>query len=435
MKLLTFFLFLCAYAAWLTFSYLLTQILMQPRTRGAKLFWVTEAMILLTIGGFFAMIYLLSGLWSLQLVVLFLAAAQLGVALGAFLNGVLGSSSEKSRSRMRAAGGEIGLRYPKVTVSMYGISSLILVGYVVIGAIIHFRYPWNSQALHVAAVKYTLIGMIFVPNIPVWAEIATLLASEELDESTRQQVLINQLAGMVLNALFISLALWAFGVGAGELPATLATMAKTFSTRVTILVLAFPMVVFMLPYWIGTQRGSRFRLHLLGKRRDLTSKLADILETPLGAKYVPDITALHNKVTVELNNTMDSSPVMAFHSANPNPVPASFDAIKYFVADSKDLDPRFQHADDLLKFGGELQEITADLQARPQTSVVRAAERWGRKYEIRKAELAGALDTTHAAKPVVLLAVGTLVSALISSILSDVGKTAWAAIAGGTLHK
>ncbi len=435
MKLLTFLLFLCAYAAWLTLSYLLTEIFSRPRTRGAKLFWVTEGTIVLTIVGFFALIYLLSGLWSLQLVVMFLAAAQLGVALGAFLNAVLGSSSEKSRSRIRAAGGEIGLRYPKVTVSMFILSGLILAGYVVMGAIIHFRYPWNSQVLHVAAVKYTLIGVIFVPNIPVWAEMAALLAAEELDETTRQQVLINQLAGMVLNALFISLALWAFGVGAGDLPATLATVVQTFSTRVTILVLAFPMVMFMLPYWIGTQRGSHYRLQLVRKRRELTSKLADILETPLGAKYVPEITALQTQVTTELSNTLDSSPVMTFHSANPVQAPASFDAIKFFVADSMDLDPRFQHADELVKFDGELKEINADLQAKTQIGVIRTAERWSRKYEIRKADLAGALDTTHAAKPVVLLAVGTILSALISSILSDVGKTAWAAIAGGTMHK
>lgn len=434
MRLLTFFFFLCAYGAWILLSLKLTQILTQPRTRGVKLFWVAEGMILVSIVGLFTMIYSLSGLWNWRLVALFLAAAQLGVILGALLNAALGSSSEQSGSRMKAAGAEIALRYPNVTAAILKFSQVILVANVVVAAIIHFHYPWNSQTLHVAAVKYLLVGVIFLPYIPVCAQMATLLASEELDESTRQEVLINQLAGMLSNALFISLAAWAFGVGAGDLPATLATLAKTFSARVTIFVLAFPMVLFMLPYWIGTQRGYRFRAKLLGKRREFTARLADILETPVAANYVPDIAALHNDVNAEFSNIMQSSPAMEFHSANPNPPPATFDFMKVFVVDSKDLDPRFQHADDLLKFAGELEAITTDLQARSQTSAVRAAERWSRKYEMRKAELAGAIDTTHV-KPVVLLAVGTILSALVSSVLSDVGNTAWAAITGAAVHK
>ncbi|HYM78658.1 MAG TPA: hypothetical protein VE377_21995 [Candidatus Dormibacteraeota bacterium] len=434
MRFLTFFLFLCVYGAWLWSSAGLTKILGQPRTRGVKRFWVSEGMIVLGIFGTFALIYLLSGLWNWQLVALFLAAGQLGVVLGAVLNAVLGQTSEQSRSRMMAAGGEIAVRHPIVTASMLALSALILVGYVVTSAIIHFRYPWNSEALHAAAVKYTLIGVIFVPSIPIWAEMAAVLASEELDEGTRQEILINQLAGMLSNALFISLAAWAFGVGRGDLPASLATLAKTFSARVTIFVLAFPMVLFMLPYWTGTQRGYRFRSKLLGRRREFTSKLANTLETPVAAKYLSDIVALRDEVKVELGKVMQCSPVMAFHSSSTGPPPATVAALASFVSDSKDLDPRFQHADDLLKFDGELQEITSDLQARPQTSVVRAAERWSRKYEIRKADLAGDVDTTNA-KPVMLLVVGTLVSALVSSVLSDVGNTAWAAITGAAVHK
>ena len=128
----------------------------------------------------------------------------------------------------------------------------------------------------------------------------TMLSSEELDENTRQQLLISQWAGILSYAPLISLALWAFGIGAGQLPATLTSIASTFSARVTVVVLAFPILLFMLPYWIGTQRGNRFRVALAGKMRDFTAKLADLLRTPLPTSYIPALAALQAEVLAEL---------------------------------------------------------------------------------------------------------------------------------------
>ncbi len=435
MRLFTFFLFILAYGIFLVASTYLSKVLTKSRINGFVFFWGNEGMILLSILSTFVFIYLLSGLWSWQLVAIFLATSQLGVILGAVLNAALGSSSEKSRSRTKAAGGEIGLKHPIIFIVAMSLAAIILLGYFVLGAIIHFRYPWDSQVLHVAAVKYTLLGMIFVPNIPIWGQMAAMLSSEELDEDTRQQLLITQWAGILSYATLISLALWAFGIGAGPIPATLASIASTFSARVTVVVLAFPLLLFMLPYWIGTQRGNRFRGKLAGKMRDFTAKLTDLLLTPIPASYAPALAALQTEVLAELTATMQCSPIMALHPANPNTPPAALEAVKDAVADSQDLDPRFHHVDELIKFDSGLQQIAADLQAQPPLRVIRAAERWGRKYQIRKTELAAEIDSSSNARPVVLLAVGTLLSALISSVLSDVGKTAWTAIASGAAHK
>jgi hypothetical protein len=435
MKMLTFFLFLGAVALQTSANVYLVKNLTLPRVSGRRFFFATEGRVLLTIFGTLLYIYLLSGLWSWHLVILFLVLSQLGVILGTVLNAALGSSSEKSRSRINAAMGEIGLNHPVIYTASSFLAAITLLGFLVAAAIAHFRYPWSSQPLYVAAVKYTLIGMIFVPNIQSWGRTAAILSSEDLDEDTRQQVLINQLADMLSYAIFISLALWAFGVGSGPLPATLATVANTFSARVSIIVLAFPMLLFMLPYWIGTQRGSRFRLKLAGKRRDFTTTLADILKTPLAASYIPAITDLRTHVEAELADTMQSSEIMKFHSANVDKPPPGLTYAKPFVEASQDIDPRFRYVDELIKFDGELQQIAADLQAQPPLRVIRAAERWSRKYEIREKELSIEINSSSSARPVVLLAVGTLPSALISSVLSDVGKTAWSAIASGTAHK
>jgi hypothetical protein len=433
MRIVTFLLFLCAYVLWIWAATKMTKQLTRPTMRGARMFWATESFGLLSNIGFFVLIYLISGFWNWRMLVLFLIASQLGIIVGWLLNALLGSQSEQSYPRIMAAGGEIGLTYPRITLSLVGVSALVTLAYVVAGGIIHFRYPWNSPELHIAAVKYTLIFLIFGNYPAMMAEVAAMLASENLDESTRQQIFINQLAGMIPTALFVALALWAFGAGGAEVPATFANVSKVFSIRVTLLMVGFFFLLFILPYFIGTQRANRKRTKLLERKRDLTGRLADLLESPVATKYAPGIAQLRSEIGSEWQALTTSSGVFAL-AQDPNPSEET-KAIAAAVNESRSLDPRFQHADGLAAFDAELVEINDDLQAQPPGTVVAAAERWSKKYENRKAELSTNITTTHNAKPLVTAALGMVVSALVSSILSGVGSAAWGAISGGAVHK
>ncbi len=265
------------------------------------------------------------------------------------------------------------------------------------------------------------------------AQVAAMLASENLDENTRQQIFINQLAGMIPTALFVALALWAFGAGGAEVPATFATISKAFPIRVTLMMVGFFFLLFILPYFIGTQRASRKRTKLLERKRELTGKLADLLESPVATKYAPGISQLRAEISTERQTLTASSPVFAL-AQDPSPSEET-KAIVLALNESRSLDPRFQHADGLVALDAELVEINDDLQAQPAGTVVAAAERWSKKYEIRKAELSTKITSTHDAKPLVTAALGMVVSALVSSILSGVGSAAWGAISGGAVHK
>ncbi len=433
MRIVTFLLFLCAYALWIWAATKMTNQLTRPTMRGARMFWATESFGLLSNIGFFVLIYLISGFWNWRMLVLFLVASQLGILVAFLLNAILGTQSEQSYPRILAAGGEIGLTYPKVTLSLIAVSTLVTLAYVVAGGIIHFRYPWNSPELHIAAVKYTLIFLIFGNYPAMMAQVAAMLASENLDENTRQQIFINQLAGMIPTALFVALALWAFGAGGAEVPATFATISKAFPIRVTLMMVGFFFLLFILPYFIGTQRASRKRTKLLERKRELTGKLADLLESPVATKYAPGISQVRAEISTERQTLTASSPVFAL-AQDPSPSEET-KAIVLALNESRSLDPRFQHADGLVALDAELVEINDDLQAQPAGTVVAAAERWSKKYEIRKAELSTNITSTHDAKPLVTAALGMVVSALVSSILSGVGSAAWGAISGGAVHK
>ncbi len=433
MRVVTFVLFLCAYVLWIWAATIMTKQLTRPTMRGGRMFWATEIFGLLSNIGFFILIYLISGFWNWRLLFLFLVASQLGILVAFLLNTILGSQNEQSYPRILAAGGEIGLTHPKLVLSLMGISALVMLAYVVASGILHFRYPWNSPALHIAAVKYTLIFLIFGNYPAMMAQVAAMLASENLDESTRQQIFVNQLAGMIPTALFVALALWAFGAGGAEVPATVATVSKAFSLRITLLMMGFFLVLFILPYYIGTQRAGRKRMKLLHRKRDLIGRLADLLESPVAFKYAPGLYELRDEISTEWRALMSSSPVLTIDQ-DPNPTEDT-KTIAVAVKESSALDPRFQHATDLARLDAEMKEIGDDLQTQAPDTVVAAAERWSKKYENRKAELASTIAGTHDKKPLVTVALGMVVSALVSSILSGVGQAAWGAISGGTVHK
>ncbi len=94
MRIVTFLLFLCAYALWIWAATKMTNQLTRPTMSGARMFWATESFGLLSNIGFFVLIYLISGFWNWRMLVLFLVASQLGILVAFLLNAILGTQSE-----------------------------------------------------------------------------------------------------------------------------------------------------------------------------------------------------------------------------------------------------------------------------------------------------------------------------------------------------
>ena len=435
MRIFTFVLFLIAYGLWLWGSGKLFQ---QISGSGRGFVWVTQGMIVLSYGGFFAFIYLLSGLWSTALVVLFFVASQLGVVLAWILNLAFGSSSEASTSRIFAAGAEFGLRYPLLTRVLQGFCVVVMFAYVIVAGVIHFRYPWNSYPLHVGAVKYTLIFLIFGSYPMFLAGMVAMLSAENIDESTRQQILVNQLGGMIPNALFVALALWAFGAGGNDVPASLGLVLHTYSPRVIGLIVAFFVLLFVLPYWIGNQRGNRRRRKLLEKRRDFTAELARVLEAPTPTKYTSNLDGLRGKVASEWRSVMNSSPVMDLctkYEKDASQVDMQLQVIAAEISKSKQLDPRFPYVEGLSELDSQIKDISDFLQGRPPGTIVEDARGVSETLEKQKSEIDQLINPKHTAKPVMAGLVATIVSAVVATVASGIGQAAWGAISHGGMHK
>ena len=393
-----------------------------------SLFWKTEIATLMSNAGFFAFIYLLSGMWNLRLVILFVVAGQLSIIMALVLNSLLSSQGEKFTARVFAGGGELGMKYVKFSYFALAMLVVLLIAYLIAAGIIHFRYPWQSPVLVAASVKYTLL--FFISSYPfLFTEIIATITSENLDEDTRQGIFISQMTGIIPTALFAALALWAFGVGGADLPVSFGHLSHSFSLKITLILVAYFCLLVLIPYLIGTQRGKRKRLALLRERQGQARTLADILESPAGSRYVPKLTALRDQVAAEREAVRQGHQLMLlddWKTNSPADFPEKVAPLVEAYRTSRELDPRCVFFSYLTQLESDLQDIIDDLQARTPETIEDAAAKWSKTYETRQAQLSEEIKGTSSARPLVTGAVGAVATAVVSPILAGVGKAAWA---------
>ena len=425
-KLLFFLVFLCAVGLWMWGGSVLNKEVIRDVGKDS-LFRNTETM-LLSNAALFVFIYLLSGMWNLRLVMLFVVAGLLSIIMARVLKSLLGSEGDKIDSQVFATGGEVGMKLPPAALAMLAV---LLIAYLIAAGIIHFRYPWGSPVLVAASVKYTLL--CFIGTYPLLlTTIIGVITSENLDEDTRQGVFISQMTAVIPTALYVALALWAFGVGGADLPVSFGNLSHSFSLRTTLILIAYFGGLVLLPYFIGTQRGKRKRLGLLHEKQEYMRTLADILESPAASRYVSKLTALRDQAAAEREALKQSHQLMLLdESATSSPADFSEQATPLVKAYrlSRDLDPRSKFFDYLAQFENQLEEIISDLQARPPATMEDAAAKWSKLYERNNAQLAKEIKRTTGAAPLVTVAVGTVATAIVSPILAGVGKAAWSWIA------
>ena len=421
-KLLFFLVFLCAVGLWMWGGSVLNKEVIRDVGKDS-LFRNTETM-LLSNAALFVFIYLLSGMWNLRLVMLFVVAGLLSIIMARVLKSLLGSEGDKIDSQVFATGGEVGMKLPPAALAMLAV---LLIAYLIAAGIIHFRYPWGSPVLVAASVKYTLL--CFIGTYPLLlTTIIGIITSENLDEDTRQGVFISQMTAVIPTALYVALALWAFGLGGADLPVSFGNLSHSFSLRTTLILIAYFGGLVLLPYFIGTQRGKRKRLGLLHEKQEYMRTLADILESPAASRYVSKLTALRDQAAAEREALKQSHQLMLLDesaTSSPADFPEQATPLVKAYRLSRALDPRSKFFDYLAQFENQLEEIISDLQARPPATMEDAAAKWSKLYERNNAQLAKEIKRTTGAAPLAGVALGTVATAIVSPILAGVGKAAW----------
>jgi|SRR6266853_1308200 len=428
LKVFGFLLFLLILAVWI---WLCTIVFKRLETDGFKGKTVlnNEMTLLVSYAGFFAFIYLLSGLWSLKLFFLFVASGQLAFVLSWLFNVLGGGESEKIVIRSLWAGKEWDFNNPRLNKVNRVFLRVVFLAYPIVAGILYFRHPWSSEILKLLIVKYSLLFLILSSYPALVVAGASLLSSENLDEDTRQRFFINMLVGILPSTPFIALAIWAFGAAHSGLPMDFPALSYTFSFTALLLMLAFFGVTVVLPYLAGIQRGRRRMITLLEIQRNYAAKLADILESPAAASYQGKLAALNDAVADDRRVLTESDKFIAAVEAANKRDPATISPGDQSLIDSlkqtRDLDPRFKFLDNTAEFQSELKELIEDLQQRSAATIETAAALWSKKFEQRKADLATEIQAASTRKPRMITILSTLATMILSAVFSEVGKAAW----------
>jgi hypothetical protein len=424
MRILVFIVFLVVYAGFMWVASALST----HTTRAMlvnKTFWNTQLTIFLGFGMLFTFVFVLSGYFNARLLAALFGASQIGVLLAAILGGLLGSATSKWGAHGQWAGGEFGIKHVPLTLGLMVLTMLIFIAYPVLAGISYFGLPAGD--LPVRIFQYTLC-VLFLGGYPVLLLILIgVLVSENLDEETRTRFLVNQLASLVPNALWVALLLWSFGImGAGQ-DLTIGSVSLALSPLVIAVLISFFLLTVLIPYLIGAQRAKQWRTTLLKKRQSWMEKLEDVLETPAGSLYLPKLFTLQQSIDQEIEEFVASDPMIAYSiQIDQGVIPPTVKAIAPAYQLARDLDPRFKHLDSLRLISGKISEIRADLgKLATEQALEKAAKDWTKYLHPRKEELSKELSLTKKTNTPALLILSGVIVPIFSVVLSEFAKWLW----------
>ena len=400
----------------------------QDALTSGKPCWAAERRIVMALAMFFVPIYLLSGLWSLKLVLLVFSALQLATSMNWVVGLFQGKQSEQLALGYLWASTEIGIKYAKTaTAILLALSFSLFISYPIVAGVFFFRYPWGSLSLQNSIFKCSLIFLIFVSYASLEILTTMMLASDHLDEDTRQALFMTLLPALIPTAVYVAIAFRAFGFAGKPFTFEFWGFSQTFSLQAMLPLLALFAVTLLFPYLIGTQRARRKNLALLEITKGYLAELADILEAPTAGQYEEELDALRNKVIARRDEFTKEDPILtvaAVYKNDPTKIPLVFKPTWDATESARDFDPRFKLLVQLSKLAEETENIAANLKDRAQGTVELAAEHWSRRYESRKNELDSEIEGTKIRKPLITLAVGALAATVASGVLDDVAKKA-----------
>ena len=424
MRVLIYILFLIAYGLWVAASTFATQKMQKDVPKG-KSFWGSELLILLGYGGFFGFTYLLSGFWNTRLVLLFLLSAQAGIVVAYVFNVATGGRDDQTGKRGMWAGGEMGIKNETAMKISQILMAAVFLAFPIVAGVFYFRHPRGSDELKMMMIKYQLVQQILA-YIPVLLLFSAVLASENLDEDTRQRYFINQLSGMIPMTPYLALAVWVFGIGGTLQKFDPSAAARTFSVRTLLLVLGVFVALILIPSVLGTMKAGRKRIALLSKEREYAAKMQDILISPTKDLYAARLQKIKESVAKERADLVENDQLLRLAAELEGlQVPEQMRPFADALSETKDMDPRFKLLEHFRQVEKDSDEVVSNLAARSADTVETAAAVWGKKFENRKNELSEEIKSTKDVKPLVFAVLGTLTSLVLSSFFGEVGKKSW----------
>lgn len=436
MKELILLVYIVMYAASLAATAKLSRLL---RGKQPSSFASQENGVLLRLIGLFLPLALLAGYFDFGLLLLYLAALQLGVALTLVMRTFAVEASPAPLKLTHWSDFEFHARHPVLALSSLVVLILCMVSEPIVSAVLLFSYERPSEELTRLLILVSLGASLIVAPVGHYLGAARLV-SPQLDESTRADAAIRWIAHMVPFTLDMSIFLWALG-WSSRATRRVGGIGLSTSLPLVALVLAFLLLAVMLPYFVGVTRGKRQRTRFLRSEQHLLRQLSTGLEVPSPALYTRTLTELAQATKATAEAELMASPLIATAyvrhiepdrqvagdlalEAVPSQTVEQIDQL--FNEEVAVTDPRFVFQERLAAFRDLLDQIRGDVQRkRTESSKVTVANNWAQVARRRADDLQQRLDELKRARVPLTLRLGVIAAPFLSVAVEQAAKAIW----------
>lgn len=423
-----FILFILTYVAWLYLSGKFSKRTQQAVATSVRYrLWDYEIQLIFSLIIFFAFIFLLSGFFNLQIILLLLVGGQLSILL--FGLALTFGSGQGGESGVFWGGVEVGLRYARLVNWLRILIAVIVFGYPVLSGFAYFSHDLASPELTILIFRYTLITMIFVGYAFTIFIMVLVFLNENTNNDTRTASFVSLLGGLFQLGIYVGILFWSFDIQGSGATIGFGNLNVTFTPVLVIILTAYFFLLVLLPYLIGSQKSKRWRQRLLEKRAAWLQKLLDILEFPTGSSYGAKLNELQANLQAEKVTFVERDQILGLGVKIDQSPEVEKGPIERVYQNIRGVDPRINYLDWLVEFLRKLDEIIVDLnQENSEEAKEKAAQAWALAYRNRKAELAKDMETVAQIRPGVWLVIAFIATPVISFFLQKLAESAWTSV-------
>lgn len=421
--LFSFVVFIVAYVLWLVLNFALFQLLRNATNSQLKTLAIQEAMLIVSYGGFFLFVYLLSGFLVWPLVAAFLIVGQLGFCV-TLLFYALFASVPHVLQRATWAGLDFILKYKVIFFGAQALAIVAIVAYPVAAGIVYFGQS-NSDEMMLKSLKFTIAFIIFL-NFTLYPSAIGIGASKNIDERMRLRFLINQFGGLIPNAILLALLFMTFSGNISELSVRIGkAVPEALWFQVMIVLFVFFVVTTILPYLVGAHRGAGWRNEMLERRLKWCTRLEEALSVPHSASYLQTLHAVRDELTQAESALLDDLAVAIGDEIDRGRVDDYEPPLVEAYRKAREYDPRFAHLDALREIRGRIDKIVVELEAKQaEPDKIAYAAHWANYFQRRAVALTDLQTQEKSTSPVSKLAFPAI-TIVISGILSGASKSLW----------
>lgn len=261
---------------------------------GAVLLWV----------GIFVAIVPITGVISVRLLLTAFIVAASGTILGWAAIALLGVRRGR-KSSFASANALVFFRHPwlvRVGMMVSGVGAMTIIAVFVEGLIVLVVNPADREATMVRLVFVTL----FVSALPTAIYRALLLTMPVLDENSRDHQLAGGFAGVITQALALSLLVSSLNGTAVHVPFRFGGSGLSVSAPLLLVPLAYFIVATALPYGVGLRGARRLREGLMADEEEIKSDLERLLAVPNAALYDFGLADIGTRVSAQVEKLKES---------------------------------------------------------------------------------------------------------------------------------